>query len=706
MKNNTETSARTWIVFSLLTIMSLAIITKVFIIQLGEGDKWTQTGERFDEQIRTITPTRGQILAEDGSLFATSVPEYSIYWDSKADGLRKNLDRFHEKLDSLSWCFANEFQDRSQADYKAIFKTALAQEQRYARIKTRIDYTQLQRVKKFPIVRLGRFKSGFVIDKKDVRKKPFGKLASRTIGIDRDGKRVGLERAYHVQLAGKEGSQLQEKIAGNIWKPISDNYITAPVDGVDLITTIDVHLQDIAENSLEDQLKKHNAKWGCVVLMEVETGYVRAIANLEIDPDASEPTYHETYNYAIGFTDEPGSTFKLASMMAALESGKIDLKTEVDMGNGKRKFFGSQIHDSNWDKGGHGTGTVEEVFEWSSNIGMAEITKQCFQNSKQEYLDYLHSFGAGQSLGISIKGEKEPIVYKNVGDGRWSGISHLWMSMGYEVAQSPIQTLAFYNAVANDGRLVRPLFASEFRKNGKSIEKVEPVVINNRICSNSTLAKCRKMMEGVCDEHGTAHRAFAKAPYEVAGKTGTAWLYENGSYNYGRYRASFVGYFPADDPKYSCIVVVHDPRGGSYYGSTVAAPVFKRLADHLHATQLYTPTPIQDDMLAKALMPISKNGHRSDLTEAFAALNIPTQSSTQASWISTTTKNDHVEFGEREIQSGVVPEVRGMGLQDALFLLENAGLKVKVTGHGAVDKQSLTAGQALRSGQTIEIELR
>lgn len=691
----------------MLGMLSLAIIVKIFIIQLAEGDQWAQTGARFDEQIRTIIPTRGQILAEDGSLFATSVPEYGIYWDSQADGLQNNIDLYHEKLDSLAWCFANEFQDRSQSEYKAIFQQALAQEQRYARIKTRIDYTQLQRVKKFPIVRKGRFKSGFVIDKKDVRKKPFGKLASRTIGIDREGERVGLERAYHAQLAGKEGSQLQEKIAGNIWKPITDNFITEPIDGLDLVTTIDVHLQDIAENTLEEQLKQHNAKWGCVVLMEVETGYVRAIANLEVDPEAEEPTYHETYNYAIGFTDEPGSTFKLPAIMAALESGKVDLDTEIDMGTGKRKFFGSTIHDSNEDKGGNGIGTVRDVFVLSSNIGVAEITKHCFQNDKQDYLDRLNSFGVGQTLGIAIKGEKKPVVYENVGDGNWSGISHLWMSMGYEVAQSPIQTLAFYNAVANNGRLVRPLFASELQKNGRTVETIEPVTIKANICSSSTLRKCRNMMEGVCQEGGTADYIFDKAPYQVGGKTGTAWLYENGYYNRGRYRGSFVGYFPAEEPKYSCIVVIHDPRGGAYYGSTVAAPVFKRLADHLHATQLYSPTPIdQEELLAESLMPISKNGHRADLSKAFEALNIPTTGNTQASWVNTSTKTDHVEIGETEVQSGVVPEVRGMGLQDALFLLENAGLKVKVTGHGSVKKQSLTAGQPLRNGQTIEIELR
>ena len=688
--------------------MSLAIIIKIFFIQLGEGNKWAQTGARFNEQIRTITPTRGQILAGDGSLFATSVPEYNIYWDSQADGLQNRIDLFHDKLDSLAWHFANEFQDKSKVEYKDMFMQALAQEQRYARIKTKIDYTQLQRVKKFPIVRWSRYKSGFVIDKKNVRKKPFGKLASRTIGIDREGERVGLERAYHAQLAGKEGSQLQEKIAGNIWKPISNNFITQPTDGVDLVTTIDVHLQDIAENALEEQLKRHKAKWGCVVLMEVGTGYIRAIANLKADPDSEMGTldYNEVYNYAIGFTDEPGSTFKLPAIMAALESGKVDLDTKVDMGKGKRKFFGSQIRDSNWDKGGHGEGTLEEVFEWSSNIGMAEITKRCFQNSKQDFLNYLESFGVSQPLGISIKGEKKPIVYDKVGDGRWSGISHLWMSMGYEVAQSPIQTLAFYNAVANNGQMVKPLFASEFRKNGRTVDVIEPVILKDRICSSSTLAKCKKMLDGVCEEHGTAEHAFKQAPYNVAGKTGTAWLHEKGSYNYGRFRASFVGYFPAEAPKYSCIVVVHDPRGGSYYGSTVAAPVFKRLADHLHATQLYSPTPIQDEMLAESLMPISKNGHHGDLSETFRALNIPMETSTQASWITTSTKHDYVEFGEREVQIGVVPEVRGMGLQDALFLLENAGLKVKVKGHGSVKQQSLTAGQALRNGQTIEIELR
>jgi cell division protein FtsI (penicillin-binding protein 3) len=706
LKNKQQTSIRIWLTFIVISTLGLGIFSKVIYIQFAENKNWEQTVENFETQVRNIEPTRGEILARDGSLLAASVPEYEIRWDSKCEGLDKA--KFMENLDSLAWHFAHYFGDQSSAEYKQIFLTALNQENRYARIKSKVNHIEVRDVKKFPVVKLPRYKSGFIFPKKDKRQNPFGILAFRTIGLDRDDQRVGLERAYNEQLAGKPGQQVQEKIPGGIWKPVSDDFLVEPVDGLDLLTTIDVHLQDIAENALLDQLKEHNAAWGCVVLMEVETGYVRAIANLErtSDADDEELTFFETYNFAIGQGCEPGSTFKLASMMAALESGLISPEDSIQTGNGIKKYYGSTIRDSNYDHGGHGKGSCEQIFEWSSNIGMAEIAQRCFASDKQAYLDRLKSFGLTQPLGLSIKGEKPPRIYEKVGDELWSGISHIWMSIGYEVEQTPLQILTFYNTVANNGRMMRPTFASALKKNGRVVEEIKPFVIKDKICSDLTLRQVRSMLEGVCEPGGTADHRFKGTPYKVAGKTGTAWIHNSGEYFSGHYRSSFVGYFPADNPKYSCIVVIHDPSSGSYYGSTIAAPVFKRLSDHLYATEFYSPQPeTADEMLADTRVPISKNGSQKDLGIVFAQLNIKTDGTANGSWVRTSTKEDKVEFSDHEILNGLVPDVRGMGLQDALFLLENSGLTVKIVGSGSVKKQSLTAGSAIRKNMVIQIEL-
>ena len=704
MKNKNEISLRVWIAFSCCALLAVAVIVKIFVIQLKQEQRWVDTGKRFEQQVRPIVPERGQILASDGSLLASSVPVYNLYWDSRCEGLDQEL--FEEQRDSLCLKLAEHFPSKTIEEYDEILSNAIIQKNRYAKILRGIDHLQKKEAREFPLIRKGRYKSGFIFEKINVRMKPFGKLASRTIGIDRKGERVGLERAYNRDLAGKEGSQLQEKIAGQIWKPISDDFIVEPVPGADLRSTIDVNLQDIAETALEEQLTIHQGAWGCVVLMEVETGYVKAIANLVRGTGENEDKFYEEFNYAIGHPVEPGSTFKLPAMMAALESGLIDPDDGVDMGDGRRYYYGSKIDDSNRDQGGHGVGTVSEVFKFSSNIGMAEISEKCWQGNKQKYLDHLNQLGIHDTLGINIKGETAPKIYRETGEGNWSGISHIWMSMGYEVAQSPIQTLAFYNAVANDGQMMKPLFAEAVERNGKTIKTIEPVVLRNKIASQRTIDACKRMMEMVVEPEGTAEHAFKNAPYSIAGKTGTAWLYENGAYQTHRYRGSFVGYFPADKPKYSCIVVMHDPSGGYYYGSTIAAPVVKKLADYLHATELYQSQEIEDsEMIASTKIPISKNGSREELTTVFQSMGIPVMGDPKANWIATSTKTDHVQLNEKEIQNGMVPDVRGMGLQDALFLLENAGLKVQVNGFGTVKKQSMTPGGRITEGATIKIDL-
>lgn len=688
-------------VFTLFTLTCIAVFVKILWIQVIEADKWAEQASSIEQRVQDIEPARGQIYSCDGSLLATSVPVYSLYWDSQAPGIDE--EDFNEQLDSLCLKLSILFKNRTPSEYRIDILEAQRQGKRYHLVERKMSYTRMQEVKQLPFIRRGRHKSGFILERIDIRKKPFGKLASRTIGLDRYGSRVGLELAYNEALAGKTGKQMMERIAGSVWKPATDEYIVEPVDGIDIVSSIDVHLQDVATTELERQLRQHSADWGTVILMEVETGFVRAIANLERDDESGE--YYETYNFAIGEAVEPGSTFKLASLIALLDEGYVDLTDSIDTGDGVAEFYGEKMHDSGDD--GYGKITVEEVFEKSSNVGTALLLQQYYQQQPQRFLDKLGNMGLRERLGIQLKGESEPQVYEKVREGNWSGLSLTQMAIGYEVMQAPIQTLAFYNAIANNGVMVRPQFVEALQHRGKVIEQKEPVVLRERICSRETILKCRKMMEGVCEEGGTADYIFEDSPYRVAGKTGTARIAYTGGYYLNRYRASFVGYFPAQKPKYSCIVVVNDTKTGVYYGSTIAAPVFRGLADKIYATSLELHENYGPEVLLgeQSKLPVSRSGAREDLETAFAGLRIQTALTGNADWVETRTGESEVTLAPREQGRGLVPNVVGMGLQDALFLLENAGLNVEVNGYGTVKRQSVTPGAAVRNHKHIRIEL-
>lgn len=699
---------KAWMVFAGLCLLAVAIVFKVFYLQIFPDEKAQSLAQNFTYKVKEIEPVRGQILSSDGSLLATSVPDYEIRWDSKAG---YDTDEYRAKVDSLALCFSRLFGDRSAADYKAIFRNAKVNGNRYAEIKDHVSYNELQEVKKFPIIRKGQFKSGFVFIQKHKRQKPFGSLAARTIGLQREDNQVGLELAYDAELSGKKGKQLQEKIAGGVWKPMTNEFIEEPEPGSDIVATIDVHLQDVAHAALKRQLEQHNASWGCVVLMEVETGFVRAIANLSENGNGG---YEEMLNLAISQSVEPGSTMKLATLMACLDEGAIQLEDSVATGNGIKEFYGVPMKDSNWDKKdkngkfGNGTITAEQVFEKSSNIGTALLIQKSFEKNPQRFLDKLHSFGLGEPLAIDLAGEGKPRIYSTTKDKGWSGLSLTQMAIGYETRCTPLQTLAFYNAVANNGKMVRPQFVQEIRKNGRKVHTSKPIVLKEDFCSKETLKKARKMMEGVMQEGGTADLVFKKSPYTVAGKTGTAWVNDGGGYVKNSFRGSLVGYFPADAPKYSCIVVIHNPRSGVYYGSTLAGPVFKELADKIYSTQMefHAPVVANDSLIiAQSRIPISKSGSMKELQTVFKGLQIPMDVKTKGEWISTTTAKDSVIVAARNIKEGIVPNVVGMGLQDALYLLENSGMKVKVSGYGTVKRQSIPAGNTIRSNPYITIEL-
>jgi cell division protein FtsI (penicillin-binding protein 3) len=528
-------------------------------------------------------------------------------------------------------------------------------------------------------------------------------LASRTIGYlnkGESGNVVGLEGAFDRELAGHNGEILKQRLTGGAWMPVNDRNSVEPMDGNDIVTTIDIELQDVAESALLRQLSLHNAHHGTAILMEVRTGDIRAIANLEIGSDGN---YHESYNYAIGESTEPGSTFKLASFIVAIEDGVVDLDDTIDTGEGSVKYYDKVITDSH--KGGYGKITVKEVFENSSNVGTAMIIHDNYRANPEKFVDRLYRMGLNEKLGIEIRGEGAPLI-RYPGDAYWSGISLPMMSHGYEIQMTPLQVLTFYNAVANNGRMVKPRLVSEIRYHGETLAQIPPAVINPSIASRSTIEKARVLLEGVV-ENGTATNLFTET-YRIAGKTGTAQI-ANEKYGYrmdGRisYQASFVGYFPAEDPVYSCIVVVNAPSNSVYYGNQVAGPVFKEIADKVYATSFYNGYPHPDSIVPVA--PSLLRGQAGDVVTLLASLGIPSENEAVTDWIMPVRDNGKVVLRDHTMIENLVPDVTGMGLRDALFLLENGGLRVETSGRGRIVQQSLRPGTRIIPGSVITLELK
>lgn len=708
MKNRKEFSTRVWLVFGLFVALGFSIFGRILWIQSAEHEQWKEVGERFESSVRDITPSRGQIYAINGNVLATSVPIFEVRWDSKSEAI--NWDTFDAELDSLSQGLSQILGDRSPREYREVLRNGRNLGRRNTLIARRASYIQQKRLAKLPFIRRGRFKSGFTFARTEQRRKPFGDLASRTIGIDRNENRVGLEASWNTELSGSVGKQIQRRVAGGEWMPVSDDFIVEPHAGLDVISSIDMHLQDVASNALRQQLQTHDAAWGTVVLMEVETGMIRAMANLTrstSEPQEGEPAeYFESFNHAIGTAVEPGSTFKLASLMAAMNDGDVKPEDEIDTGNGVTYFYGKRMSDSNADEGGSGILKTSEIFEVSSNVGTALTIKKAFGENQQGFLDALKRIGVQSATGVRLAGESQPLVYENVGDGRWSGLSLTQMSIGYEVTQTPLQTLTLYNAVANGGTSLRPQLVERLENNGQVVKLFKPEVLKQSICSKRVLDACQSMLKRVADPegNGTAQYVFAKSPYRVAGKTGTARIAGPNGYD-GRYRASFAGYFPAESPRYSCIVVIADTKSGVYYGSSIAGPVFRELANKVYATDPSFHTTSAGLLAEKCKLPGSKDGAQTDLIQLYQAFEMPYQGNSLGDWVTVTTSDSVAVLRPRSIEANRVPDVRGMGLRDALYLLENAGLQVKTLGMGTVRRQSIAPGSDLTTSQAITLEL-
>jgi cell division protein FtsI (penicillin-binding protein 3) len=692
---------RVYLIYLFIIVFGIAIMVQIARIQILEREYWTNQAETQTLAYKTIEAIRGNIFASDGSLLATDLPNYEIRWDVNTEALNDII--FYDNLDSLSHCLSQLFNDKPASEYKREFIKARKNGERYHLVKRKVTYKQLKKMRSFPIFRSGKYKGGFIYVQKNVRELPFKVLAARTIGYDVEGvNKVGLEGAYSKELSGVGGKRLMQKIAGGVWMPVNEDNEIDPEDGSDLVTTIDVNIQDVAQHALLTQLRKHNAAYGCVVLMEVATGHVKAIANLT---KTGEGEYYEKYNYAIGASTEPGSTFKLASLIAAFEDGFIDINDTIDTEDGTYRFYDRVMHDSH--KGGYGKITVKRAFEVSTNVGISKIIFNNYAKNPQKFIDRLKKMELHKPLELEIFGEGMPVI-KEVKDPSWSGVTLPWMSIGYELQLTPIQILSFYNAVANNGKMVRPMFVKEVRKRGKVVKRFKTTVITNEICSKSTIKKVREMLEGVV-ENGTAMN-LKNASYKIAGKTGTAQMAIKGSYkDKGKvsYQASFAGYFPAENPKYSCIVVVNAPSNSVYYGNLVAGPIFKEISDKVHSTNMEMHKEIQKtENLARSNFPYSKNGSYAELKTVFTKLNIPlTEKNNQKEWVRTLTGNSEVEIYDASMNTELTPNVMGMGLQDAVYVLENKGYIVKAVGRGMVKKQSVNPGSRIEKGNLVILEL-
>lgn len=692
---------RSGIIYILIILVGIAIIARVLIIQFVEGNKWVEMGETYIYKTDVVPGNRGDILAEDGRILASSIPYYNIYLDTKSTGM--DPAKWSAGVDGLAEGLSRIVGLKSKNQWKNDLNRARARGDRYYLIRRRVTYSQLNQLKKLPLFREGRYKGGFIAEAENRRILPHMILAGRTIGNlnkGESGNVVGLEGAFDRELTGVNGKILKQRLTGGAWMPVNDKNSVEPRDGNDIVTTIDIDLQDVAESALMNQLRSHNAHHGVAILMEVKTGDLKAIANLEM---GSDNNYYESYNYAVGESTEPGSTFKLASFMVALEDGVIDLDDTVDTGKGSVKYYDKVIYDSH--REGYGKITAREVFENSSNVGTAKIIYDNYKSRPGDFVDRLYRMGLNEKLGLEIRGEGAPLI-RYPGDRYWSGISLPMMSHGYEVQMTPLQILTFYNAVANNGRMMKPRLVKEVRYHGEPVTTFSPQVINPSIASKSTIAKARMLLEGVV-ERGTATNLHTET-YSIAGKTGTAQI-ANDKYGYklgGKvsYQASFVGYFPAEDPVYSCIVVVNAPSNSVYYGNQVAGPVFKEIADKVYATGFYREFAEANDRPEK--VPVILKGYSDDARRVIAELGIGKLPETESKWVSPVRRNDTIILREQRVIENLVPDVTGMGLRDALFLLENAGLTVSTSGRGKVIQQSIRPGTRIVTGSNINLELK
>ena len=644
-----------------LFLFAFVLIGKLVYIQIQEGDYYRELAQQRTVKNVILQPSRGNIYSDDESLLATTVPRYEIRWDAKVP----SNDAFQRNKKELAKGLAALLGD-TQQHHLLKLERAKRKGNRYTLIGRNLTYSEYKQIKKLPLFSMSSLRGGLIVESKLIREHPLGKIGERTIGYEKqdvggDYLRVGLEGAFSQYLKGENGRRLKQKIANGQWKPINDNNEKEPTEGYDVYTTINVNFQDIAHHALLGQLEKYEADHGTVVVMETKTGAIKAISNLGRTANGK---YYEKLNYAVGTTYEPGSTFKLMAMIAALEDNVAKPDDLIDTKKGILTFYKKyKVRDSK--KGGYGLIPLSKAFEVSSNTGIVQLIHSNYKNQPRKFIDRLYNMGLNEKLGITISGEGQPkIPYPS--DQNWNGITLPWMAYGYGVELTPLQTLAFYNAVANNGEMVKPRFIDRINSlENETIKHFEKEVLNPSICSKATLEKVQKMMFNVVDKEWGTGYAIKDETFTMAGKTGTCQVdYTSDDV---QYISSFVGYFPAEKPEYSCIVLIYKPnKRKGYYGATVAAPVFKEIAK-----KMYYSTPIEMVVGLDTLQQSNKSDPSID----------------------------------ELVLSGTMPNLKGMPAMVALSLLEQMGIKVILKGSGKVIRQSIKSGVKVTPNTSIILEL-
>ena len=693
---------RVYLSYILVIFVCIAILGKAFYIQQVEGKYWRGLSDSLHQRIVEIPAARGTIYSEDGQMLSTNIPQFDIYIDFRVDPLHeKNGKIFRENIDSLSISLANLFADMPAEKYKADLTKAFEAREPNYELKKKIDYKQYLALAKFPLFKIGRYKSGMIAQERNIRLNPYQNMGYRTIGLAREQNSVGLELSFDTVLKGRNGRQLVRAIAGGVTVPVQEGeFEIAPETGKDIVSNIDVFIQEVTTNALNKMMVQNQAQWGVAMVMEVKTGKIKAIANLG---KIAEGVYKEDLNYAITPT-EPGSTFKLVTLLSALEDGKVNLNSTIDLEGGAWKVVGQTV----WDSEQHGKhqATILEAFEESSNVGMAKIAMAHYSNNVDAYYKHLTKLRLDSLSGIDLIGERRPQITKP-GDKLYGPTTLPWMAFGYNIAIAPIQTLTLYNAIANKGVMMKPYLVNSIMEEGKIIKTFSPKVYNPQLVKPSTVKDLQTALEGVCI-NGTAKTLFKNSLYKVAGKTGTA-LVANGNKGYADkiYQSSFAGYFPAENPQYTIVVIIKNkPHAYPFYGASVAGPVFKEISDRLYSTYIQNKLDVAPVFNLKDSQIFNYALSKISLQAISKQLSLKYQdSSANADWIQFKGVGNQIKISPSILSDSVMPDISGMKLQDALWLCEQKGLVVKVLGKGKVVKQSIIQGQTIIKGQQIQLEL-
>jgi cell division protein FtsI (penicillin-binding protein 3) len=706
--------------FLVMVLLGMVVLGRAFFIQQVEGQFWRSMGDSLHQRFMPLEAERGTIYSEDGNMLSTSVPIFDIYVDFGAEGLReKDGKRFKDNIDSLSFNMARLFKDKTTLEYKREMQLAYKNNDRYYPLKKKISFSDYIELRNFPLVRLGKNKSGFIVDIRDKRINPYVLLANRTIGLSRDNakKNVGIEQSYDSLLKGTNGQRLMRYSAGT-YLPV-EGLEVEPENGKDIITTLDTYMQDVAESALMKMLVNNNSLHGTAIIMETATGKIKAIANLGQlrNPDSSLmkdkngiTIYGEDLNYGIGKATEPGSIFKLATLISLMEDKYVTKNTIVDCEGGAKYFYGLRIKDSHL---GAGAITVKDAFAHSSNVAFAKLADQYYHTQPSKFTDHLHLFRLDTLTGIDITASSgRPLIKKPTSKRSWYNTTIPYMAHGYEELVTPLHMLMLYNAVANNGKMMKPYLVNAVKEYGLDVKTFEPVVLVDKICSNETLVQVQECLSAVVDSlHGTGHKVLYDTAYKIAGKTGTAvTALDNRGYNKGNkiYQASFIGYFPANQPKYTMAVVIQNSNESKLiYGADVSGVVFKEISDKVYArylsTRKYSMPGISDTLM------YNYYGFKNDLNSILGTLKMPfADSGNGGYWRSMSVKNSTaiLQVPAYAAAGGtIIPNVVGMGLKDAVYMTENKGLKVTISGKGRVISQSLPAGATFKKGQLITLFL-